>query len=119
MSVFDEIAAERKRQIEKEGWSIAHDDAHRHGELARAAGCYALHAAIIDDENYLDGEPRKSDWPWWDTADVSGGRGDCPVWGKVIAWWKPKDRRRDLIRAAALIVAEVEKMDRQSSAAAA
>jgi len=26
-------------------------------------------------------------------------------------WWKPKDRRRDLIRAAALIVAEIERLD--------
>jgi hypothetical protein len=33
-------------------------------------------------------------WPWHDD------------------WWKPKDRRRDLIRAAALIVAEIERLDR-------
>jgi hypothetical protein len=33
-------------------------------------------------------------WPWEDK------------------WWKPKDRRRDLVRAGALIVAEIERLDR-------
>lgn len=31
-------------------------------------------------------------------------------WAK--SWLKPKDRRRDLIRAAALIIAEIERLDR-------
>lgn len=35
--VIAEIAAERKRQIEAEGWTPEHDDAHDKGELARAA----------------------------------------------------------------------------------
>ena len=33
-------------------------------------------------------------------------------------WWKPKDRRRDLIRAGALIVAEIERLDRNKGASA-
>lgn len=38
----DLIAAERKRQIEKEGWTLQHDrDEHTGGELALAACCYA------------------------------------------------------------------------------
>lgn len=40
-----------------------------------------------------------------------------PMWPR--AWdlerWKPKDRRRDLIRAAALIVAEIERLDRAAA----
>ncbi|MDO8535047.1 MAG: hypothetical protein Q7S17_09960 [Xanthobacteraceae bacterium] len=118
MTVIDEVAAERKRQIEEEGWSFAHDDEHAPGDLAAAAGCYALHASRGTDEDYCDSDrqPTKQDWPWWNDADVSGGRGDCPVWGKVIAWWKPKNRRRDLIRAAALIVAEIERLDRLAHA---
>ena len=36
---------------------------------------------------------------------------DIPWWSKD--WWKPKDKRRDLIRAAALIVAEIERLDRK------
>jgi hypothetical protein len=31
-------------------------------------------------------------------------------------WWKPKDRRRDLVRAAALIIAEIERLDRDAEA---
>lgn len=31
-------------------------------------------------------------------------------------WWKPKERRRDLVRAAALIVAEIERLDRAARA---
>lgn len=91
MSVIDEIAAERARQISKEGWTPEHDDHHNDGSLARAAACYAVGerlwcAVAAYRYNEL--------WPWEDAA------------------WKPKDRRRDLIRAAALIVAEVERLDR-------
>jgi hypothetical protein len=92
---ISEIAAERMRQQQKEGWTKHHDDTHIHGEMARAAACYALHTTAADD-------PHPSEivftcnwyWPW---------QGH---------WWKPKDARRDLIRAAALIVAEIERLDR-------
>ena len=32
------------------------------------------------------------------------------------SWWKPKDRRRDLVRAGALIIAEIERLDRLDAA---
>ena len=42
MSAIDDITAERKRQIEQEGWSANHDDLeHDDGALAKAAICYA------------------------------------------------------------------------------
>jgi hypothetical protein len=117
--VLAEIAAERSRQVEQEGWTPEHDDQHHAGELAAAAGCYALMAASgeaygntnVQMEHYRR-SPAPREWPWHDVVDVSGGRGDCPVWGKAPAWWKPKNPRRDLIRAAALIVAEIERRDR-------
>lgn len=102
--VVQEIAAERKRQIEKEGWSIEHDDAHTDGSLARAAACYAAQASAMQRvkgdvslATYRSLEPMRAQfgWPW------------------APRWWKPKDPRRDLIRAAALIVAEIERLDRQ------
>lgn len=37
MSVIDEIAAERQRQVEVEGWTAEHDDKHADGSLAQAA----------------------------------------------------------------------------------
>ncbi len=94
-----EIAAERKRQIGVEAFDTPHDDEHHKGELALAAACYASPKRVfIADEivgrgyepfvRYIDA------WPWHDQ------------------WWKPKDRRRDLIKAAALIVAEIERLDR-------
>lgn len=30
------------------------------------------------------------------------------------AWWKPKNPRRDLVRAAALLIAEIERLDRRA-----
>ncbi len=84
MSVIEDIAAERARQIEAEGWTPNCDDEYRNGELARAAASYALHAAFFRDAAEHE-------------------------------WWKPKDRRRDLVRAGALIVAEIERLDRAAA----
>lgn len=108
MSVIDEIAAERRRQRVIEGWSLAHDDSHKDGEMSRAAACYAAHASayqrVASDvglDAYAAVEPRASvnsiGWPWY------------------REWWKPRNPRRDLIRAAALIVAEIERLDRAAS----
>ncbi len=91
MPVIDEIAAERRRQVEAEGWSHEHDDQHDEGEMAWAAACYAIGRDAI-------GSLQTKLWPW------------------SREWWKPKDARRDLIRAAALIVAEIERLDRKSAA---
>ena len=105
MSVIDEIADERQRQVEQEGWTSAHDDDHDDGQLARAAGCYALYAG--------------------GRRDMVRSAMDCPEGGYVprgwpwaVRWWKPKNPRRDLIRAAALIVAEIERIDRAAIARA-
>lgn len=81
-----DIQAERNRQISHEGWSPQHDDEHRDGSLAVAAACYALNH------------------PGW--------RGFTHCWPWSLDWWKPKDRRRNLVIAAALIVAEIERLDR-------
>lgn len=43
-SALADIAAERARQVEGEGWTTDRDDALPAGELARAGACYALHA---------------------------------------------------------------------------
>jgi hypothetical protein len=86
-TAITEIAAERSRQVEVEGWTLEHDDAHDSGELADAAACYAL------------GRKMPSIWPW------------------AEEWWKPSDRRRNLIKAGALIVAEIERLDRAEKSA--
>ncbi len=91
LSPFMQAAiAERFRQIEGEGWSIEHDDAHHVGELARAGACYARFAGTVS----WTANMAPNDWPW------------------SIDWWKPNGFRRDLVRAGALILAEGEKFDR-------
>lgn len=65
MTGIERIAAERKRQIEAEGWTAAHDLQHRHGELAMVACAYALPWAIdINGEYDCDSERlfRASGW---------------------------------------------------------
>lgn len=84
-----DVLAERQRQMSSEGWTPEHDDEHEHGELADAAGCYALFSELF----YCAGEPPRK-WPWSDE------------------WWKPTNRRRDLVKSAALLLAEIERLDR-------
>lgn len=85
-----DVLAERQRQITAENWTPEHDDEHDTGTLATAAGCYAMHTLA-----YGVGDPPPA-WPW-----------EKP-------WWKPStDRRRNLVKAGALILAEIERIDRR------
>ena len=55
-----DVVAERVRQVEQEGWTAEHDDAHDLAELAEAAACYAHHAAFrIANEDGLDANALK------------------------------------------------------------
>jgi len=89
------IAAERQRQIEVEGWTPEHDDQHDDDQFIHAAACYAAAASKARDKAPLIFEDTiRSMWPWdW-------------------KWWKPKDHRRNLVRAGALIAAEIDRLDR-------
>jgi hypothetical protein len=87
-AMHDVIEA-RINQIFKHGYTPQHDAKLKDGELARAGACYALKGA--------DAEIQFGQWPWAD--DV----------------WEPKDRRTNLVNAAALIVAEIEKMDHKAA----
>jgi len=102
------IAAERRRQVESEGWTPDHDDKYSCGELARAAACYALQAAQRSDETpYEDNAGRKR---WWRT-DFAIKR----FWPWGWGWWKPLDRQRDLEKAGALIAAELDRLIRAAA----
>lgn len=100
-AVFD-VLQERNRQQSVEGFTIEHDDAHSDRGLLKAAQAYVEHVRsrswTIGDygaHNYQT-DPPPICWPW------------------ERSWWKPKDSRRDLVRAAALLLAELERMDRAS-----
>jgi hypothetical protein len=89
-----DVLAERQRQISKEGWTPEHDDEHNKGELGSAAACYALGAG----RHYLWAHLEATWWRW----DAS--------------WWKPSDdTRRMLVKAGALILAEIERLDRAAA----
>lgn len=92
-----DVIEERRRQVEHLGYGAAHDDAHEAGDLAAAAFSYAGHAAISLSGGEPGGVPRS--WPF------------------ESQYWRPSTPRRDLVRAAALILAEIERLDRQGGAA--
>ncbi|HFI9129197.1 TPA: hypothetical protein ACGSOG_004388 [Escherichia coli] len=82
-----DVVAERQRQQSVEGWTPEHDNAYQNSELADAAACYAIHA-------HNQGFSTPAHWPW--SPD----------------WWKQSGTRRDLVKAGALILAEIERIDR-------
>ena len=96
------ITKERERQISEEGWTAEHDDTKvGSGHLALTGACYALYVTgILTDEGakwraqYL--KMAKEFWPWADTT------------------WKPvpEDPIRTLVKAGALIAAEIDRMQR-------
>ncbi len=89
------ICTERERQISEEGWTPEHDDEHSTGEMAAAASCYALHSlTFTGDVAAYRSAPPPENWPW------------------DAEWWKPKNPQRDLVRAGALIAAEIDRVDR-------
>jgi len=90
------IAAERTRQVADEGWSPEHDDKHALGELGMAAESYLAAVTTPDEEGDENGKARPAwDWPW----DKN--------------WWKPSpDPIRNLVKAGALIAAEIDRLQR-------
>jgi hypothetical protein len=93
------IAAERQRQLDEEGWTPAHDDTHTGFQLAMAADSYLSLVSKPDDGVGKDGKPLPEwNWPW------------------EIDWWKPApDAIRNLVKAGALIAAEIDRLQRQAA----
>lgn len=84
-----DVQAERRRQITAEGWTPDHDDLYCAAELPRAAAAYIL----------------------------SGANDEAPaIWPFSAKWWKPRDARANYMRAGALILAEIERLDRAAAA---
>ncbi len=83
------IAEERQRQLEVEEWTPEHDALHTDESLAVAASCYAL-PEQYDRAEYVDNL-----WMW------------------AEGWWKPtpENRVRELVKAGALIAAEIDRLN--------
>lgn len=91
-----DVQAERRRQVEAEGWTPEHDDEHSHGQMARAAACYALAGSSAPNDGTAALLVSLA-WPWDEQ------------------WWKPTSTRRDLVKACALALAEIERLDRAAA----
>jgi hypothetical protein len=89
------IAAERQRQIDVEGWTPEHDTEHDDHDLVFAAACYVT----PDYARFLTNSGIPADWPWEPSA------------------WKPTpdDRVRELVKAGALIAAEIDRLQAQEA----
>ena len=86
---LSDIREARARQVGEKGYGPEHDDQYAADELERAAAAYALARAY----------PAGRLWPW------------------RAAFWKPRSHRENLVRAGALIVAAIEKIDRDEARA--
>lgn len=86
MTGIERIATERRRQIEEEGWTPEHDAQHINGELSTAAAYYS--------------------YPCQDPSFLYPGSWSRE-WMKRKGFPIPTDR--DLIKAGALIAAELDR----------
>jgi hypothetical protein len=95
---LEEITAERNRQVKDLGWHEGTDDEQNRGsQLAKVAALYTL-AAVYNTDSPLFSRIFHSVWP--------------SSW--LRDYWKPnlKSRRRRLVVAGALLLAELERLSR-------
>jgi hypothetical protein len=98
-----DVLAERKRSVERYGFTAEHDDKYDPGVLASAGLAYAMWAAdylnpysLGDGDRDREGNPTMA-WPW------------------SPEWWKPKAPRVALVKACNLILSEIERIDRAAA----
>lgn len=96
-----EISKERQRQIEKEGYSQSHDDEHGDGSIADAAACYAATSDFLFQPVAVsEAGARITDvWPWHPDSNKKQNH----------------SRKRQLVMAGAMILAELERIERAES----
>jgi len=92
-----DICRERAKQEEVHGWDSNHDDAHTGYQLSQAAACYAAWAGA-GEIFFQRGEHLYLVWPWADKFDRR----------------KSHTIRERMVIAAALLMAEIERIDRKA-----
>lgn len=109
----ERIAAERQRQMEVEGWTWKHDDLHDHGEIALAAIAYASPLPVKVRAHVTKPCGCRSAG---ECTHISGELQWVDAWPWEQRWWKPDpDRIRNLVKAGALIAAEIDRLERLKS----
>jgi hypothetical protein len=99
MNGIELIAAERQRQIDVEAYSFDHDGHHVDESLALAACSYAI----------------PHTWRRFKSANEPGGPSVPTTWPWGARYWKPgadtvDGRIRELVKAGALIAAEIDRL---------
>lgn len=103
ISIFEEIEARRRKQVAK-GYDAAHDDEHALGEIALAAAAYAVVGNPINSGRsaFSNEDIALMLWPW--------------ALEQFTPWRVPQRtiaaERQNLVDAAAMLVAEIERLDR-------
>ncbi len=87
MNGLERIQKERQRQLEEEKWDADRDDQYVKGQLAAAGFAYEM--ATENNKNM------PIFWPW---AGI---------------WWKPTTQTRNLEKAGALYLAEIDRLKRR------
>jgi len=101
----DEVLADRQRQMDQEGYDRTHDAEHDPEELIRAALVYTLTSLAHPDANghvSVGMECRGVKLNWMESATALWPWDGGP---------KPKTQRRDLVRAAALLIAALDRLE--------
>lgn len=96
-----DLLTERRRQVQEEGYTLERDDKYTEGQLASAASSYAFWAdprggSLDGHLDYINAKTPAC-WPWGPEQ------------------WKPANQRLMLIKAGALILAELDRLDRQQA----
>lgn len=110
--IVEDLAAERLRQINGEGYSLDHDDRYVMGELEMGAAAYAMAASFETPENrahFITGWPDGTIHPLTGEALPTAGQ----VWPFEGIYFRPTTPRRDLEKAGAMIIAAIGRMDRR------
>jgi hypothetical protein len=112
-SGVDLIKWERTRQIEEEGYDFEHDDNsdHEEGELAMAAVVYAMPVRLFEKKIFEGDDDLMLADPWPGTWDREYDKRKRNKAGILI----PEKRSRkeiihDLVKAGALIAAEIDRL---------
>lgn len=96
-----DVLTERARQVAQEGYDTEHDDSHVNDEIAAMAALFVMPEAARD----------------WDTSSTGYGRTLAEAM-LPPDWNHPRlgDRRDQLVKGAAMALAEIERIDRAAQA---
>jgi PRTRC genetic system protein C len=107
-----QVALERRRQMDVEGYTSAHDDAHTDHSLAMAAAVYAAPEPV---HVYRNPPDQFSDpWPWHPIEDKRKFADAGMHVPASAAEYSVEERVALLVKAGALIAAEIDRLGRAS-----